>query len=113
MIDHFNRLSISDPQTLLELCLYIRLGECPRDGFATAMYNDDFDPRGVEECDISRDSSPRFWVGIVHERTAVFDHENRIPKPLDIGECFQEHGCFSSDVEVYDIRHYSDLLKFT
>jgi hypothetical protein len=52
------------------------------------VYDDDFDACRMEECDVSRDTGPHLWVGVVHKRAAVFNHEDRIPKSLDIGECF-------------------------
>ena len=83
--DDLNRGSIGHRAGVFETCFDFGFFECPRNGFAS-VNDDDFNACGVEESDIGGDAGAHCGVGVVHEGTAVFDHEDGIPEALDIGE---------------------------
>jgi hypothetical protein len=64
------------------------------------MHDNDFDADRGQECDVGRYARPDCWVGVVHERTAVFHDKDGVAKSLDIRERFKQYGCFGGDVEV-------------
>ena len=70
----------------------------PGDGLAAAVDDDGVDLYRLEEDHVTGDAVANRRVWRVHETAAVFNDEGGAAELLDVGQRFQQGGCFDNEV---------------